>query len=99
MPVYVTARFAVRPEGMQASKEAIEKFVSYIKENEPGTRLYTSLQDEQDPTQFLHLMIFEDEAADEVHRGSEAVKQVTDVLYSETIGGTEFKRFTELAST
>ena len=62
--------------------------------NEPGTKLYLSLQDQADPTRFLHVMIFEDEVAEDLHANSEAVKRFTDVLYPETVDGVTFNRFT-----
>ncbi|MGH2528945.1 MAG: hypothetical protein ACRDH0_06405 [Actinomycetota bacterium] len=34
----------------------------------PGTNLYLSLQDREDPTRFLHVMIFDDDAAEDFTR-------------------------------
>jgi quinol monooxygenase YgiN len=65
--IYRTARFQVQPESLQLCQEAIRGFVSYVKDNEPRTRFYISLQSKDDPTQFLHFMIFEDEMAMEKH--------------------------------
>ena len=62
MSVYGTARFSVKPEALDRSRSAIEDFVSYVRASEPGTKLYLSLQDRADPTRFLHVMIFDDEA-------------------------------------
>jgi len=73
MPVYGTARFSVKPEALDRCQSAIEEFVTYVRANEPGTKLYLSLQDQADPTRFLHVMIFEDEAAENIHTNSEAL--------------------------
>ena len=57
MSVYGTARFSVKPEALDRSRSAIEEFVSYVRAMEPATKLYLSLQDQADPTRFLHVMM------------------------------------------
>jgi quinol monooxygenase YgiN len=99
MPIYVTARFQVRPEARERCEEAIREFVAYIKEHEPGTLLYTSVHEQDDPTRFLHFFIFQDETAREKHRTSDGVRRFTEVLYPETIAGVEFTEYTVVAST
>lgn len=99
MPIYKTARFQIRPEGLEKSKQAIREFVRAVKNDEPGTRLYTAMHQTDDVTQFMHIFIFEDAAAEEVHRTSAAVKQFTDILYPETVDGVTFTDYTVLAST
>jgi quinol monooxygenase YgiN len=43
--------------------------------NEPGTRMYTAWQRKDDPTRFVHLFEFADEAAHRAHGTSAAVRQ------------------------
>jgi quinol monooxygenase YgiN len=75
MPVYTIAEYQVKPSGVEKVKRAIEEFVPYVKSHEPGTRMYTAWQRDDDPTKFVHFFIFEDEAAHSVHAKSDAVKK------------------------
>lgn len=96
MAIHGTARFGVKPEALDRCRSAIEEFVSYVRESEPGTKLYLSLQDRADPTRFLHVMIFDDDAAENLHANSDAVKRFTEVLYPETVNGVTFDRYTSV---
>ena len=99
MPVFVTAHFQVKPESRAKCEQAIREFIDYIKANEPGTLRYTSLQQADDPTRFMHFFIFQDAAARETHANSEGVKRFTSVLYPETLAPVEFMEYTIVAST
>lgn len=75
MPIYQTGGYHVKPEAVGKVKKAIKEFVAYVQANEPGTHMYLAWQKKDDPTHFLHLFIFEDEAAQARHGESEAVKR------------------------
>jgi quinol monooxygenase YgiN len=87
MPIYQTAHYQVTPAAVDAVKAAIEEFVRYVKDNEPGTKLYASWQQEDDPTRFVHLFIFQDEAAHVTHGESDAVRAFEAVYRPELVGG------------
>jgi quinol monooxygenase YgiN len=87
MPIYQTAHYQVTAESVERVKEAIDEFVEYVRNNEPGTRLYAAWQQESDPTRFVHLFIFEDEDAHQRHGESEAVRRFEAVYSPELVGG------------
>jgi quinol monooxygenase YgiN len=99
MAIHKTARYRVRREGLETCLPAIRELVAAVQAGEPGTRLYLSMQEQGDETRFLHLMIFEDAAAEERHRSSDAVRRFTRVLYPLTVDGVEFTDFAAVAST
>ena len=75
MPIYQTAHYQVRPEAVDTVTAAIVEFVDYVAKEEPGSRMYAAWQQKDDPTKFLHLFEFADEAARETHGGSAAVRR------------------------
>ena len=87
MPIYQTATYQVKAEAVDTVKEAIEVFVRYVAEHEPGTKLYAAWQEVDDPTRFTHLFIFEDEAAREIHSSSDAVRTFESMYSPELVGG------------
>lgn len=97
MPVIQTAYFRVHREALAKCQAAIKEFVAYVQANEPGTLEYVSMQQTDDPTKFLHYIIFQDEVADEVHSTSAAVKRFQSVLYPELLAPVEFKQYSLVA--
>jgi quinol monooxygenase YgiN len=87
MPIYTIAQYRVRPSGVETVKQAIQEFVPYVRDHEPGTRLYVAWQQKDDPTQFVHFFIFEDEAARTAHSKTAAVKRFETVYRPELAGG------------
>ena len=93
-----TARFAVHPDARERCEAAIREFVSAL-DDEPGTRVYMALCERGDPTRFLHVMVFDDEAADERHRRAEHTKRFVETLYPHTLEGVAFNDFTMVDKT
>ena len=87
MPIYQIAHYQVKPAAVDKVRKAIEEFVAYVATHEPGTRMYTAWQQKDDPTKFVHLFIFADEAAQATHSGSDAVRQFESVYGPELAGG------------
>jgi quinol monooxygenase YgiN len=98
MPIYQTAGYRVKATGVAKVKAAIKEFVACVQADEPGTRMYLAWQQTDDPTHFLHLFIFEDEAAQVRHGQSEAVKRFEAIYSPELVGDeVEFTDFEMVA--
>jgi len=83
----------------QKPKTGSQTDVDYVRENEPDTLLYTSLQGKEHPTHFLHYFIFRDEKARELHASSDAVNHFTSILYPNLIAPVDFTEYNLFAST
>jgi quinol monooxygenase YgiN len=80
MTIHGTATFTVRKEELDAALEAIRTFVAHTR-TEPGTKRYEAWRSVDRPTEFMHLMSFADEAAEQLHSSSDAVKAFVSALY------------------
>ena len=87
MPIYQTAHYQVNAAAVPRVLGAIQEFVAYVEANEPGTRLYAAWQAADDPTKFVHLFTFDDQAAHRAHGESAAVRRFEDVYSPELVGG------------
>lgn len=87
MPIYQTAHYQVNPGAVDKVKAAVAEFVEYVAVHEPGTRMYAAWQQEDDPTNFVHLFEFADTAAHEAHGRSAAVRRFEDVYGPELASG------------
>ena len=99
MSIHQTAYFVVREDKLETCQQVIREFIDYVRENEPDTILYTSLQEKEDPNHFIHYFIFKDEAARDLHANSDAVNRFTDVLYPNLVAPVEFTEYNVFAST
>ena len=87
MPIYQTAHYQVRASAVEKVKAAVAEFVDYVAKNEPGSKMYTAWQQQDDPTRFVHLFEFADEAAHQAHGSSGAVRQFEAVYVPELVAG------------
>lgn len=99
MPIHQTAYFVVRDDARDVCEKAIREFVDYVRENEPDTLLYSSLQETENPNHFLHYFIFRDDNARDRHANSEAVNRFTEVLYPNLVAPVEFTEYQVFVST
>ncbi len=99
MSIYQTARFEVKNEALEICQQAICLFVEYVHDHEPDTLSYFSLQENENPTKFLHVFIFRDAKARDVHSNSAAVNRFTSTLYPNLKAPVEFTEYQVLAST
>jgi quinol monooxygenase YgiN/ketosteroid isomerase-like protein len=87
MPIYQTGGYQVKASAVNKVRKAIDDFVLYVHDHEPGTQMYLAWQEKHDPTRFLHLFIFADAAAQSRHGRSEAVQRFESVYSPELVGG------------
>lgn len=87
MPIFQTGAYQVKPAAVGKVKQAIAEFVDYLRAKEPGTQMYLAWQHKDDPTRFIHLFIFADQAAQDRHGQSEAVKRFESIYSPELVGG------------
>ena len=87
MPIFQTGAYQVKASGVARVENAIREFVDYVKKSEPGSLTYLAWQEKNDPTKFVHLFIFQDEAAQKHHGQSEAVRRFESVYSPELVGG------------
>lgn len=98
MPIFQTGGYRVKASDVEKVKQAIKEFVAYVRESEPGTQMYLAWQQKDDPTHFLHLFIFQDEAAQARHGESDAVRRFESVYGPELVSdGVEFTDYAMVA--
>jgi quinol monooxygenase YgiN len=85
--IFESGAYRVKPAAVEKVKRAIAEFVEHVKANEPGTQMYLAWQQKDDPTRFLHLFIFADAVAREMHSQSDAVKRFEAAYSPELVDG------------
>ena len=77
----VMVPFEVEEGKVEEARSAIKEFIDHIRTKEPGTLYYTSLQDKDNPRQFIHFMIFADAQSHQRHRNTPHVEAFVERLY------------------
>jgi len=92
------AYYEVHPEAIGQVLSAIKEFVAYIRRNEPGTLRYEVWQEPENPTRFVHIFVFRDAKANQVHSESTAVKKFSGILYPQCLEPVKFIDYQQVAS-
>ena len=99
MPIFMTARYRVKPESMNQSLYTMNDLVDAIQAAEPGTLEYSCIQDFEDSFSFLHFFVFTDENAEDAHRGGSYVAQFMEAISPNLESDVLFERWNVVAST
>jgi quinol monooxygenase YgiN len=96
--IHQLARYQVRREALDRCLAAIHEFVAYVRAQEPGALRYEVWQERDDPTRFVHLFVWRDSEAEQIHSESGAVKKFAAVLYPECLAPVEFIDYQQVAT-
>jgi quinol monooxygenase YgiN len=94
--IHELARYEVRPEALDEVLAAIHEFVAYVRASEPGALRYEVWQDATHPTRFVHIFVWQDQAANELHGQSAAVKKFAGILYPKCLAPVEFIEYKQI---
>lgn len=95
MAILRIGRYTIRPEAMEACKKVIQTTVDYIRTDEPGTLMYMVLQEAENPTSFVHLSAYTDEAALQRHVTAEPMgTNFREILIPAMVEQTTFTHYT-----
>jgi len=89
-------KFEIKKTSLDKAIVLIRDFVKKVHDNEEGTVLYHSFQDEENPCEFIHVMSFVDDAAEEIHYQSDYCAQFGEDLLSLCVEEPDFQLFNRL---
>jgi len=78
--IHMMALYQVKPDKVDEVRLAVTRFIDAVKENEPGTLFYESYQGKGDLS-FFHVMTFENNVAEELHRKTPHMGDFIQKLY------------------
>ena len=78
--IHMMAIYQVKPDKVDAVRAAVTEFIDAVRETEPGALFYESYQGKGDLS-FFHLMTFEDNVAEELHRQTPHMQTFVKKLY------------------
>jgi quinol monooxygenase YgiN len=94
--IHELARYEVKPEALEQCLAAIHEFVAYVRASEPGSLRYEVWQESARPTRFVHIFVWKDEASNQLHGESAAVKKFAGILYPNCIAPVEFVEYRQV---
>jgi len=92
----VMVSFEIKKSKLDSALVLIRDFVNNVKENESGTLLYHSFQDDENPCKFLHVMTFADQSAEEYHQTTDYCAIFAEELLDMCTHEPEFQLFNML---
>ena len=98
MAIYMTAQYQVHPDKVEQTKTNIRRLVEHVKVHEPFTTIYIAQQQILNPSGFMHILRFEDEAALKTHQSSPASAQFVQTVYPQTLKPIEFMEYKLIAT-
>jgi quinol monooxygenase YgiN len=78
--IHMMAIYKVKPDKLDDVRLAVTEFIGAVKENEPGALFYESYQGNDDVS-FFHLMTFENNVAEELHRQTPHMAEFAKILH------------------
>jgi quinol monooxygenase YgiN len=94
--IHELARYEVRPESLPQCLAAIHEFVEYVRAQEPGALRYEVWQEAARPTRFVHIFVWRDTEANQIHGQSAAVKKFASILYPHCLAPVEFIEYKQV---
>ena len=98
MAIYMTAQYQVHPSQTERVKASIRPLVEHVKSHEPLTTIYIAQQPILDPSKFMHVLRFEEEAALKVHQNSPSSAKFEQTVYPQTLKPIEFMEYNLIAT-
>ena len=98
MPIYMTAKYQVHLDKVEQTKSSIRQLVEYVKAHEPFTTIYIAQQEILNPSKFMHILRFEDEAALKAHQSSPASASFVQNVYPEALKPLDFMEYNLVAT-
>ena len=98
MAIYMTAQYQVHPSKIEKVKESIRPLVEHVKNHEPLTTIYIAQQQILNPSKFMHILRFEDEAALKIHQSSPVSARFVQSVYPKTLNPIEFMEYNLIAT-
>ncbi len=92
----VLVKFEVKKETVEQALLLIRDLVLAVQDNEPDTKLYHSFQAEDNPCEFVHIMSFASEEAEERHRNAPYSQVFAEELYQICVREPEFQLFSQV---
>lgn len=94
--ISIHVRFEVEKNSIEQARKLISEFLYEIQRNESGTIEYRSFFFQSWPHRFFHIITFENDRAEKIHRNADYTKKFIDELYKIVTAGPELKFIKEI---